>query len=331
MILRYKAQKMFDLNLSKKFLNFYYRNCQGLIEIRVISPDKTGARSFFLSRADEIGKLLEKLRKTRCHICFSAATRKQRTGTKRAVFYLPALWADIDKESYKLNGLPEPTIIINSGRGKHLYWMLERPLRLEPQWKIPLIEAVLDGIAERIGADKNTKDVSRVLRLPGSVNFKYEPPVPVTLHSYSGRRYRLSTFLPFKKKVRKNTLKPPGIRPGLMEDLELMIENCSFIQWCRDNQEDVSEPLWYAMISNLVAFENGEYYAHIFSCKHPKYTKRETDYKIHRAKTHTRPHTCHYIKTHGFNCGLCPWSGKVKSPAGIPYKLKRYEIINKKL
>jgi len=315
---------MINLKLAIKFLSYYYKNCQGLIEIRAIALDKTRAKSFFFTTPSAAQKLLKKLSKTQCHICFSAATRKQKSGTKKSAFYLPALWADLDINILQLNKLPEPTIIINSGKGKHLYWMLEKPVRLEPEWKIALIEAILEGIAETISADKNAKDISRVLRLPGSVNYKYKPPVPVTLHSYSGKTYPLRAFLCFKKKIRKSSFKPIKTTPGLISDLETMVENCSFIQWCRDNQSDVPEPLWYAMISNLVAFEEGEYYAHLFSCKHPKYSRKETDYKIRRAKTHTRPHTCHYIQTHGFNCGFCPWLTEVRSPAGIPYKLRKY-------
>ncbi|HDH91583.1 MAG TPA: hypothetical protein ENF38_01390 [Candidatus Aenigmarchaeota archaeon] len=315
---------MYSIKLASRFISYLFKDCKGYIELRAIARDKTRAFSYFIKPQQALPEQwLKQMSERKMHICFGVATRKQRKGTKENCFYLPALWADLDKNDIVLNGVPEPTLIINSGKGKHLYWLLEKPIRLEPDWKISSIEAILEGIAQKVGADTNPKDISRVLRLPGSFNPKYDPQIPVTLHSYSGKTYHIRTFTQFKTRKKTTYLPPAPWQPGDTNGLETMIDNCMFIQWCRDNQEAVKEPLWYAMISNLVAFEGGEYYAHLFSCRHPKYTEKETNYKIKRAKTKTRPHTCEYIQKNGFNCAGCPWYGEVRSPAGIPYKVRK--------
>lgn len=90
---------------------------------------------------------------------------------------------------------------------------------------------------------------------------------------------------------------------------------CEFIKWCRKNPADVSEPLWYALISNLISIRPGGYsLCHDFSKGYPSYTKEETDNKIRHAIDSTRPHTCQFIFENGFRCSKrCG----VKSPVGL--------------
>lgn len=166
-----------------------------------------------------------------------------------------ALWSDIDHitveeaQARVANaGLPQPSIIVKSGNGVHLYWLLdvpyhvdgvdERPVLLEwpdnadpktgkkkprayitdPQNQeklyldIPanrpslsadaiLVQDVLAGIADRIGGD-HTTDLSRLLRIPGTLNRKDErngrEPLPCELVLLDGaRRYSFDTFRKF--------------------------------------------------------------------------------------------------------------------------------------
>lgn len=67
--------------------------------------------------------------------------------------------------------IPAPSIYIWSGRGLHLYWLLQpTPAKSLPVWqKIQntLIQALLD-----CGADRSASDCTRLLRLAGSINSK---------------------------------------------------------------------------------------------------------------------------------------------------------------
>lgn len=63
--------------------------------------------------------------------------------------------------------LPDPTLVVHSGRatGTHLYWRFEEPLE-EQTWR-----DVQRALQKRLNGD-TMKDPSRVMRVPGSYNFK---------------------------------------------------------------------------------------------------------------------------------------------------------------
>jgi P4 family phage/plasmid primase-like protien len=131
------------------------------------------------------------------------------------------LWADLDHcavdqaiERCKSSSVPEPSSIVNSGNGIHLYWLLDRPfliddvgepLPVETEWTVGSdgrkkpkryildgkdriyldrchdltktspkaleVQDLLAGIASVINAD-HTTDLTRLLRLPGTLNRK---------------------------------------------------------------------------------------------------------------------------------------------------------------
>lgn len=159
------------------------------------------------------------------------------------------LWADLDNVTIeeamvRVNaaGFPKPSIVVRSGNGVHLYWILDAPYLIddvsepspllkewEPGCKKPKkyvfcddekvlfdkrlhsklsakalhFQDILAGIAELIGGD-HTQDLSRLLRVPGTMNRKDErngrEPVPCTLHFCDPTlRYSISVFEPFKK------------------------------------------------------------------------------------------------------------------------------------
>lgn len=72
----------------------------------------------------------------------------------------------------KMEGIPEPSLIVFSGRGLQAKWLLNQPLPRAalPRWNLCQI-AIVDAL-KPMGADPNAKDVSRVLRLVGAVNTK---------------------------------------------------------------------------------------------------------------------------------------------------------------
>lgn len=96
------------------------------------------------------------------------------------------------------------------------------------------------------------------------------------------------------------------------------ILECDFIKWCKESPEKVSEPLWYAMISNVITIRPGGYsLCHELSKGYPEYNRSETDQKIIHALNDTAPHTCEYIRNEGFDCKK---DCGVKSPAALVFK-----------
>jgi hypothetical protein len=63
---------------------------------------------------------------------------------------------------------------------------------------------IMDRMVETYGSDKNAKDISRVLRMPGFLNRKYDEAFQVRIHKVSGRRYArkelLEAFPPIAKR-----------------------------------------------------------------------------------------------------------------------------------
>lgn len=77
--------------------------------------------------------------------------------------------------------LAEPTHIVDSGSGLHVYWALTAAIAAA-DWK--LAASKLKAVAKQVGflADPSrTSDIASVLRFPGTLNFKYEAPPSVTL------------------------------------------------------------------------------------------------------------------------------------------------------
>ena len=161
-----------------------------------------------------------------------------------------ALWSDIDDAKpaeavarCKSAGLPIPSVIVASGHGSHLYWLLEHPaeindadpppavftefldaglekpkkrqlylidphtkerLSLDARQNVPglsvkaqHIQDTIAGIAGKVGGD-HTTDLSRILRLPGTLNRKDQRngqvPTQCVLDEINDGRYPLEAF-----------------------------------------------------------------------------------------------------------------------------------------
>ncbi len=78
-------------------------------------------------------------------------------------------------------GLPIPTHHVDSGGGLHVYFALkgfvDRATWQKYASKIKALTKALGFLAD----DSRTSDIASVLRMPGTLNFKYDPPRPVTL------------------------------------------------------------------------------------------------------------------------------------------------------
>jgi putative DNA primase/helicase len=85
------------------------------------------------------------------------------------------------KRFYNDTGIPEPTLIVNSGSGLHVYWILDCKVDRE-QWQS--YAKKLKALTKNTGLladDSRTSDIASVLRIPGTMNYKYDPPRPVEL------------------------------------------------------------------------------------------------------------------------------------------------------
>jgi hypothetical protein len=74
-----------------------------------------------------------------------------------------------------------PSVIVDSGGGYHAYWLFRAPFRLTSNEERERARRLQAAWVVYVGGDKGAKDLARVLRVPGTVNRKYDPPRPVVI------------------------------------------------------------------------------------------------------------------------------------------------------
>lgn len=292
------------------FFNHLFAHCDGKIELRAL-PSKR--RSFF--PIDDYGGIADFCDKySKENLYFGVATRDGQGGRKDNIIHIPAVWCDVDfKETPKdelgknLKCFPfKPSIIILSGGGSHLYWLLKEPVGKED---IPVIEDVNRRIALSIGGDMGSVDAAHILRVPGTTNWKY--PAPVKLHRLDKFYYELEDFEALPEAPNRTI----NYSNNGIDGQRKKILNCDFVKWCQESPADVPEPLWFALLSNLSCVRPGGYtLCHELSKGYPNYTREETDKKMFQVMDGPGPHTCDHINGKSFKCKRrCG----VKAPVGL--------------
>ena len=81
-------------------------------------------------------------------------------------------------ENYFGKNIPTPNLVIDSGRGLYLIWLIKKvPGMALPLWKA--IEEYFYRILKEYGADRQALDATRILRIPGSFNSKTHTEVKI--------------------------------------------------------------------------------------------------------------------------------------------------------
>lgn len=79
---------------------------------------------------------------------------------------------------YFNKSIPRPNLIIDSGRGLYLIWLINSvPSKALPLWKA--VEEYLYNQLKQFGADRQALDPTRILRVPGSINSKSNTEVEI--------------------------------------------------------------------------------------------------------------------------------------------------------
>jgi CHC2 zinc finger/RepB DNA-primase from phage plasmid len=111
-------------------------------------------------------------------IYIGAAPRARTHGGRAAIAWLTTLWIDADTPEAieRLDAFtPAPSILVATGRGRHAYWLLKRPVDVDTGEHANL------RLAQHLAADPSCFDAARILRPPHSTNFQHQPPRPVRL------------------------------------------------------------------------------------------------------------------------------------------------------
>jgi putative DNA primase/helicase len=179
----------------------------------------------------------------------------------------------IEEQYKRLMDFPlEPSIIVKTKKSLHSYWLLK-------EGDTALFRKVQKRLIEHFQGDKNIVNESRVLRLPGFFHCKGEPYKVECIKYNPELRYtqdQLLSLLPEEVGTMESSQSLAGNREGI----SLVTERCDFIQYCSEKAAVLSEVHWYAMITNLSVFREGQAVIHEISKPYPGYSKAETDNKI---------------------------------------------------
>ncbi len=275
--------------------------------------------------------------------------------------YFHALWMDVDcgeekakkAEGYidqetglkavmdfcKTQKLPRP-IIVDSGNGLHFYWILTEVVR-RPEWEALAKRFCALALEKGLIVDTSVFEASRVLRIPGTFNFKNSPPSPVTVIS---EEHDVTDYAVWKALIDAPDVEPPedtshlprGMSPlqeALMENRikrfnTIMIKSaegsgCQQLLHCYQNQKDISYNLWRSALSIATHCVDRAEAIHKISSDHPQYTEGETEIK---AADIGGPHLCTTFESENpSGCDGCPNKGKFKSPIMLGMDIARAE------
>ena len=90
----------------------------------------------------------------------------------------------------------QPSAIVTSGGGLHVYWLLIVPLDLQTPDNVAYAKQLLCMLCHALGGDPSSAEPAHILRVPGTSNFKYDPPRPVVVEAFNPeRRYQIDEIL----------------------------------------------------------------------------------------------------------------------------------------
>jgi hypothetical protein len=179
------------------FFKSLYKNCdQGFINLRFLP---SGKNSFVpLNEIETIPSIVDSHQDQDAY--FGVATRENGDGTKQGIIQIPALWVDLDVDPLSDKDKPlsaffefllEPSFVVLSGGGIHAYWILKESAHRED---LLMVESLLKRLAFHFGGDMGATDASRILRVPGTLNFKYFPEREVEIWKFVNNEFNFSGF-----------------------------------------------------------------------------------------------------------------------------------------
>jgi putative DNA primase/helicase len=213
--------------------------------LTAINPNKNEARTRTFTDVESARDFIAKWNlDAGWNVYYSANLTKHEMQSKPAktdIEYVEYLHVDADPEQdespddfKKLKMLaiekfePRPTFIVNSGNGIQLLWRLMPRVKINGPDDIASIEDRNRALAKAFGASPITRDVCRILRLPGTVNFPNAAKRrvgrvkrPARLIEYHDFGYSLSAF-PGEADTQKDA-QPAKDGPELPRNLQALL------------------------------------------------------------------------------------------------------------
>ena len=186
MVLALKQKDEKELSQSVKYINTVHGNSEGWITKAKISSE--GYKQWHYKHMQLVGL---KFNEDNVYITLNTFYKTYRR--IECLKELNALFIDLDtyktgftkeqilmnlNENYFGKNIPIPNLIIDSGRGLYLIWLIKKvPSMALPLWKAA--EDYFYKTLKEFGADRQALDATRILRIPGSINSKTHTEVKI--------------------------------------------------------------------------------------------------------------------------------------------------------
>lgn len=221
---------MVDKEQAKTFLDMLFEP-NDLFEVRVRTNTQKGASQHWIPKVKQqqfIETHLPIHHTQKRHVWVGVGPRDRVGSTNPALNR--ALWVDLDasvttegrlNEAISNSGLPEPTMVVWSGNGYHLYWKLTEAVESGQ------VRPYSMGVHASLPSD-NTHDPTRVMRVPGTWNFKNEgDPKQCRILKYDPElKYDLTRFPRVQSESPGQVTESKPSSKGLStEDFDLFVTN----------------------------------------------------------------------------------------------------------
>jgi hypothetical protein len=315
--------------------------------------DEAKRQQHLVATREEVDDLAARLVRNKWNVFYGVAKYASNANrTKENVQALRAFWVDIDcgpskaavnektgrpdgyidqaagiaalKQFCTKVGLPRP-LLVNSGRGVHAYWPLTRDISRQ-EWE-PVGRRLAElCVTHNFYVDASVFEVARILRIPGTYNFKDDPAVEVTVIAdadpvdYDEFRKALGV-----KEV-QDLVVPERRKSNLSQKLQdnnisrfskilrrsAKGDGCQQLVAAYKERDTLSEVRWFDALSIAKFCVDRDTAIQKMSHGHPDYDPMRTLDKI---KHITGPHNCAtFDRNNPGGCYGCPYYGKIKNP-----------------
>lgn len=231
-------------------------------------------------------------------------------------------------------GLPRPTLV-DSGNGIHAYWPLTADVT--PQEWEP-VAARLRDLCNTHGliVDPVVFETARILRIPGTYNFKGDTPKQVQVLGvgptvdFEGFRKLLGIKEPVGVPAVPQQRGLTALGRAMQESATKMFskimrrsakgDGCAQLLDCFQNRDTLSESRWFDALSVAKFCSDRDKAIHLMSEGHPDYDPTRTIQKIAHIEG---PHNCvTFERNNPGLCANCPHFGKIKNPISLGVVVK---------
>lgn len=251
---------------------------------------------------------------------------------------------------YTDTGIPPAPLVVQSGRGgKHLYWPFTN--LVHPDDFRPLSNALV-AAAQSTGLkfdSQCTVDICRLLRIPGTYNFKTGNQLPVVIEREEPDEYDIDTVqgwlaqwwnAPTINSSRTGGADDDGedwsdtdsLGAGIddhpLADIELVRKECAFIDnTIKNGGAGYSQTLWFYTIGLAASTTDPAGNAHLFSKGYISYEPTEVDEKLkeiqlsRQRRAEVGPPKCSAIRQQTTECASCKHRDSGTTPISFGYSI----------